>query len=250
MELNRFFEEYPEVAIAFSGGVDSAYLLYAASKYADRCTAYYVKAEFQPDFEYEDAVKLAESLGTKLVVLNVKVLENSDVRVNPENRCYYCKQMIFSNIIEAAAKDGYSVVLDGTNASDSADDRPGMKALVELEVLSPLRMCGLTKGEIRKRSKEAGLFTWNKPAYACLATRIPYGEAITREKLAAVEKAEEYLFSLGYYDLRVRAAYGHARIELPADQWMKLAGQRDEIAKELKKYFKTVALDLEARNGQ
>ena len=212
MDLKEFFEKYPEVAIAFSGGVDSSYLLYAAKQYAERCTAYYVKSDFQPEFEYRDAKKLAEELKAEMCVINLDVLDSEDVRRNPENRCYYCKQLIFSTIKEKAASDGYTVLLDGTNASDDVNDRPGMKALQELEVKSPLRECGLTKDVVRKLSKEAGLFNWDKPAYACLATRIPANEPIDRKKLERIEKAEDYLFSMGFTDFRVRTVNEHARL--------------------------------------
>ena len=247
MEIKEFFEKYPEVAIAFSGGVDSSYLLYDAKQYAKRCTAYYVKSVFQPEFEYKDARQLADELQVNLCIIEADVLSSEDVKRNPENRCYYCKQLIFSNIKKKALEDGYTVILDGTNASDDVNDRPGMKALKELEVRSPLRECGLTKDEVRKLSKEAGLFTWDKPAYACLATRIPANEPIDKNKLAKIEKAEDYLFSLGYTDFRVRTMNGHARLEVPEDQWMKVAENRKEILNGLKDMFKTVSLSLKSR---
>ena len=247
MEIKDFFEKHPKVAIAFSGGVDSSYLLYAAKQYAKRCTAYYVKSVFQPEFEYRDAKKLADELQVNLCIIEADVLSSEDVKRNPENRCYYCKQLIFSNIKKKALADEYPVILDGTNASDDVNDRPGMKALKELEVRSPLRECGLTKDEVRKLSKEAGLFTWDKPAYACLATRIPANEPIDKDKLEKIEKAEDYLFSLGYTDFRVRTMNGHARLEVPEDQWMKVAEHRKEISEELKKLFKTVSLSLSTR---
>lgn len=150
-------------------------------------------------------------------------------------------------ILAEAKKDGFTVLMDGTNASDAEDDRPGMRALRELCVYSPLRICGLTKTEIRRRSKEAGLFTWNKPAYACLATRIPTNERITAEKLEKTEEAENYLFSLGFTDFRVRYLNGSAKIQMPAAQMTKLLEMREEILIELKKYYKEVLLDLQAR---
>ena len=180
-------------------------------------------------------------------ILDLQVLSSREVRSNPANRCYYCKQGIFGAIWKAAKEDGFEVLLDGTNASDDAGDRPGMKALRELQVLSPLRECGLTKDEIRTLSKEAGLFTWNKPAYACLATRIPTGEEITQEKLQATEAAESYLFSLGFTDFRVRSSQGNARLQLREDQWELLIKHRREILAELSRYYKTVALDLVTR---
>ena len=247
MKLQEFFLQNPKVAIAFSGGVDSAYLLYAAKQYAQEVTAYYVKSEFQPLFELEDARRLANELNADMKILELDVLGCSDIRKNPTNRCYYCKKVIFQRIIDAAREDGYTILLDGTNASDDVNDRPGMKALQELSVFSPLRMCGLTKGQIRGLSKEAGLFTWDKPAYACLATRIPSGEEITKEKIHNIEAAEAYLFSLGFTDFRVRSSEGHGRIQLPEKQWERLMKNRKEIYNNLKQYYKTISLDLEVR---
>ena len=166
---------------------------------------------------------------------------------NPADRCYYCKQTIFGTIMEAAERDGYTVLLDGTNASDEEGDRPGMRALRELHVRSPLRECGLTKADIRTLSKEAGLFTWDKPAYACLATRIPAGEEITKEKLATTEAAEDYLFSLGFSDFRVRRFHDAARIQIPASQAASLLERREEILNTLKQYYPAVLLDLQSR---
>ena len=247
MELQEFFRENPKVAVAFSGGVDSSYLLYAAKQYAKEVRAYYVSAEFQPRFEYEDAMRLAKEIGAQVSVIKLSALAVPGVAENPANRCYYCKQGIFGAIWRAAKEDGFSVLLDGTNASDDAGDRPGMKALAELSVRSPLRECGLTKAQIRELSKEAGLFTWDKPADACLATRIPTGEVITKEKLARTEAAEGFLFSLGFKNFRVRSKEGHARIQLPEAQWGLLMQHRAEILHELSKYYETVSLDLEVR---
>lgn len=193
MELTEFFNENPKAAIAFSGGVDSSYLLYAAVSAGAEVIAYYVKSAFQPQFELEDAKRLADCLHAKLRILGIDILKYSDIVKNPSNQCYYCKHEIFTQIRDAALSDGYTTILDGTNASDVEGDRPGMKALKELCVKSPLQECGLTKDEIRKQSRNAGLFTWDKPAYACLATRIKTGEVITAEKLDATEKSEEYL---------------------------------------------------------
>jgi uncharacterized protein len=247
MTLQEFFSRHPKVAIAFSGGVDSTYLLYAASKHAKEVQAYYVKSEFQPQLELEEAVHLAEEMGANMKILQLHVLSNPCVTENPSDRCYYCKKVIFNAMKDVAKSDGFSVLLDGTNASDDANDRPGMKALSEMSVLSPLRECGLTKSEIRRLSKEAGLPTWNKPAYACLATRIPTGEDITLEKLKATETAEDYLFSLGFTDFRVRSQNGHARIQLPEAQWELLRMHRKDILAKLKEFYKTVSLDLEVR---
>ena len=245
--LEAFFKEHPKCALAFSGGVDSAYLLYAAMKFGADVRAYYVKSAFQPEFEFEDAKRLVSELRADVTVIPVDVLSDETVRSNPKDRCYYCKQVIFSTILREAKADGYTTVLDGTNASDDAADRPGMRALQEMKVLSPLRLSGLTKAEIRRLSKEAGLFTWNKPAYACLATRIPAGEEITAEKLLATEKAEGYLFSLGFTDFRVRQMNGIAKLQLPEAQLPMLLEKREAVLRELGKYYSSVLLDLEVR---
>ena len=247
MTLTEFFHENQKAAIAFSGGVDSAYLLYAALQSGADVRAYYVKSAFQPQFELDDARRLAEALSADMRVLDVDILADETVAANPPDRCYHCKRRIFSTIASAAAADGYTLLLDGTNASDDAGDRPGMRALRELSVRSPLRECGLTKPEIRRLSREAGLFTWDKPAYACLATRVPAGERLTAEKLENTERAEDFLFSLGFTDFRVRLFNGAARLQLPAEQLPRLLERRAEILSELKKTYSAVVLDLEVR---
>ncbi|MGN0308094.1 MAG: ATP-dependent sacrificial sulfur transferase LarE [Lachnospiraceae bacterium] len=248
--LKEFFLHHNRAALAFSGGVDSSYLLYEAVKHGADVQPYYVKSAFQPAFEYEDACRLAESLGVGLQVIEVDILKEKQVTANPSNRCYFCKNRIFTTIIREAAKGGYALVLDGTNASDDAHDRPGMKALSELKVRSPLRECGLTKEIIRGLSKEAGLFTWNKPSYACLATRISTGEEITKDKLTTTERAEEYLFSLGFENFRVRLFKGLARIQLTEKQIPLFMQKREEILKQLKTEYAGVVLDLEVRDEQ
>jgi hypothetical protein len=151
-------------------------------------------------------------------------------------------------VLEAAKKDGYELLIDGNNASDDADDRPGMKAVLELNVRSPLRECGITKAEVRKLSKSAGLFTWDKPAYACLATRIPTGEIITAEKLTATENAESTLADLGFTDFRIRMVGKNAKIQVREEQLNKLLLHRTEILEKLKPYYASVTLDLEVRS--
>ena len=247
MTLEQFFAENREVAVAFSGGVDSAYLLYAAKRYAARVKAYYVSTAFQPEFELTDALRAAKEAELPLKIISVDILACEDVVRNPTDRCYHCKNHIFSAICKAAAADGYKTILDGTNASDAEDDRPGMRALREAGVLSPLRECGLTKADIRRLAREAELFTWNKPAYACLATRIPPGELITKNKLHSVEAAENFLFSLGFSDFRVRSVNGTAKLQLKAGQFDELFKQREHVLNELRQYFDAVTLDLEPR---
>ena len=182
-----------------------------------------------------------------LRVLAVDVLASQTVAANPPDRCYHCKRVIFASIQRAAEEDGYTLLLDGTNASDDASDRPGMRALRELQVRSPLRECGLRKDEIRRRSHEAGLFTWDKPAYACLATRVPAGVALTQDKLRATERAENYLASLGFSDFRVRWADGAAKLQLRAEQMSMALDRREEIIAALRGDYSAVLLDMEAR---
>ncbi len=250
MTLKEFFEQNRKVAVAFSGGVDSSYLLYAAARYGAQVVAYYVSSQFQPAFELEDARKIAQFTGCEMKVLKADVLCDPTIAANPKDRCYYCKRRIFSTITEAAARDGFTTILDGTNYSDDISDRPGYRALGEMHVLSPLRLCGLTKDEIRRLSREAGLFTWNKSAYACLATRIPTGESITQEKLQMTERAESLLFSLGLVDFRVRYLDGFARLQVRSCDLEKVLSNRAKIEDELGKDYRGVLLDLETRDEQ
>ena len=248
MKLKDFFQQYPRAALGFSGGVDSSYLLWAAVTCGAEVKAYYVRTAFQPAFEYEDAMRLAASLGVTPVVLELDILGCEEVVQNPSDRCYHCKRRIFGAVSERALKDGYTVLLDGTNASDDAGDRPGMRALQELSVLSPLRICGLTKEEIRRRSKEAGLFTWDKPAYACLATRASAGERLTADNLTRTERAEAALQERGFSDFRVRHRGDDAILEITQLQMPQLFVQRDEITSVLQRLgYRSVTLDLQGR---
>ncbi len=247
MKLNEFFDERKKIALAFSGGADSAYLLFAAVACGADVQPYYVKSQFQPEFEHEDARKLAKHLGVTLREINVDILQFDEVTVNHANRCYYCKKRIMGAIRAAAKADGYDTIIDGTNASDDGGDRPGMKVLAEENILSPLKLCGITKAKLRELSHEAGLFTWNKPAYACLATRVPTGEKITAEKLTAVEQSESYLFSLGFTDFRVRLRDGGALLQFTAKQHKKAEDKFETITAELSKFFDTIKLDPKAR---
>ena len=247
MTLQEFFTEHPKAALGFSGGVDSSYLLYAGIKAGADIRPYFIKTAFQPEFELEDAKRLCAQLGAELHIIKLDALTNPDVVKNPPNRCYYCKTGLFGTLQQRAKADGYTVLLDGTNASDDAGARPGMKALTEMSVLSPLRLCGLTKAQIREFSREAGLFTWDKPAYACLATRVPPGEAITEALLARLEGAEQVLFSLGFTDFRVRVFYDAARVQLKPAQMQQALSRRSEILENMKPYFKIVLLDLNGR---
>ena len=208
--LQTFFSEHPRLALAFSGGTDSAYLLYAATACGCDVEAFYAQSAFQPEFERRDALRLAEQLGARMSIVPLDVLAIQAVRANP-------------------------------------GDRPGMRALQERGVLSPLRLCGITKDQVREYSRRAGLFTWNKPAYACLATRVPAGTPIDADTLRRVEGAENALFDLGYTDFRVRVFHGAARLQLPADQLERIARERKAARDALKPYFEVVMLDLEER---
>lgn len=243
MTLIDFFRQVPKAALAFSGGVDSAYLLHIARQLGSDVRPYFLHTPFQPDFELEDAKKLASDL----TVLELDILSLPEVAANPHDRCYHCKKAMFTLLKEQAAADGYFVLLDGTNASDRTDDRPGMKALAELGVLSPLRLCGLTKDDIRRRSREVGLFTWDKAAYACLATRIPANTAIDWDTLRRIESAETALASLGFSDFRVRVFHGAARIQLPKGQFPQSPTAYQQLTDALSPYFDQILLDLAGR---
>lgn len=249
-KLIDFFTRNPRIAIALSGGVDSAYLLYAAKEAGCAVHAYFVHSAFQPAFEREDAARLAAELDVPLTVIGLDILADSDVVQNGVDRCYFCKRRIFTQIIEAARRDGFPIVADGTNASDDITDRPGMRVLAELGVYSPLRESGMTKADIREASRQAGLFTHQKPAYACLATRIPTDTSICAEDLHRVEAAENELFALGFTDFRVRLwAKSTAKLEIAAGQFEKIMKTREAVYACLAPYFDRVLLDLKPREG-
>ena len=248
MTLDEFFAKHKKVALAFSGGVDSSYLLYAAKNSGCDIHPYYLKTAFQSQFEFEDAKKLADELDIKLTVIDFDVLKVIEVGRNEQYRCYHCKRALFGAVKEAALVDGYDTVVDGTNASDDDVERPGMRALAELGVRSPLRECGFTKPQIRELCRAAGLFIWDKPAYACLATRIPSGMTITEEQLEKVEQAEAFLMKMGFRDLRVRCFHGAAKIQLCKGQFERACSLREEILKGVSPLFNEVLLDMRARD--
>lgn len=250
MTLPDFFAAHPKLALAFSGGTDSAWLLYAARQWGADVQPYFARSAFQPAFEYDDARRLCGQLGVPLRTVELDVLRVPRVADNPADRCYYCKQAIFSALIAAAEADGYPEIADGTNASDRVDDRPGMRALRELGVLSPLRACGVTKAQVRALSRQAGLFTADKPSYACLATRVPTGERIRLEKLQRVERAESALFALGYSDLRVRLRDGGALLQLPETQMQRARQEWETILAALGGEFTEIRLDGTGRKSE
>lgn len=247
MTLQEFFQYYPKIAVAFSGGTDSAYLLYMAKQYAKETMGIYVSTALQPAFEKEDAIRFCKTYDIPLKMISCDIFQNDVVVQNPADRCYHCKTALFSQILKTAGEEGFSCLADGTNASDDAADRPGMRALKELKVLSPLRICGITKSALRADSEKLGLFTAGKPAYACLATRIPTGTPLTAARLAQVETAENALFQMGFTDFRVRCLRDAAKLQIPEDQFPMAVEKRTELVALLEPLFGNVYLDLKAR---
>lgn len=238
------------MAVALSGGIDSAFLLYAAHEAGCRTRAYFAASAFQPAFEQADARAVAERLGVELTVLPLDLLSMPKIAANGPDRCYHCKRTLLEAIVQAAAEDGFPAVIDGTNASDDADDRPGMRALREMAVRSPLRECGITKPQLREMARKAGLPLWNKPSYACLATRIATGEPLTAEALRAAERAEDALRTLGFSDFRVRRFHDCARLQVREEQIALACEKRAEVLAALAPYYDDVLLDLEVRTDE
>ncbi len=240
------------LAVAFSGGVDSAFLVYAAHEaLGEKLLAITVTTQSYPRHEAADVAKILQSYGVKHAQIELNQLAIPGFCENGVQRCYYCKYALFSAIKAEAAKHGITAVADGANTDDENDYRPGMRATAELGILSPLRSASFSKQDIREASRELGIFTWNKPSYACLASRIPYGEEITAEKLAMVERAEQALLDMGFKEMRVRCHGKLARIEVAENDFAKAAAQRKEISAAVKNAgFLYAALDLEGfRSG-
>lgn len=247
MTLEEFFSKHKNVGIALSGGVDSIYLMYMAKLCGARVKAYFAKTEFQPKSELRDAEKAAQALGVFLHVIDFSILGNESIIENGADRCYFCKRSMLEKIVAVARADGCEVICDGTNASDDASDRPGFRVLGEFFVVSPLRICGITKEEIRSNARRAGLSVWNKPSYSCLATRIKQGEKITSEKISCVDEAEKYVFSLGFSNFRVRLCAEEAKLEISKKDTLRFREKQKDIEKGLEKFFKSVIVELEAR---
>lgn len=245
MKIDDFFSKYPKAVVAFSGGVDSAVLLHMAKKYCHSVTAVFVKTEFQPSAELEDAAKFCENCGVNLNIVNVDVFENSKIIQNDGLRCYYCKQMIFKAVFKVA-KAG-ETVLDGTNADDDINNRPGYRALQEMGVMSPLRLCGYTKEMIREYAKNNGISLWNKPSYSCLATRIPTHTQITYDNLRITNICEQAMFKLGFFDFRVRYAGESCFLEISEKEFDKLFQNRVKVVNSLKNCYDKIYLDLKGR---
>ena len=246
-QLKNDIEEMKSVAIAYSGGVDSTFLLKVAHDVlGENAIAVTATSSTYPGRELEQAKQFTKSIGIKHVIINSEETEIDNFSKNPNNRFYYCKKELFSKIKQIANEKHFNYVLDGSNVDDATDYRPGTKAMNELGVVSPLRDVGLTKKEIRELSQEMNLDTWDKPAFACLASRFPYGVKITKSRLEQVEKAESFLHSLRVKQFRVRYHNEIAKIEVLKDDFQTILNHSDEIIKRFKELgFKYVTLDIE-----
>ncbi len=247
IQLIKYLKGLKSAAVAFSGGVDSTFLLAAAKEALDdNITAFTVKTPYIPDWEIDEAKQIADKLNVKHILINAEI--SKAIAYNPENRCYLCKKFLFGRILNEAEKLNINYVADGTNYDDMYYHRPGLKALKELEIKSPILENKITKADIRSFSKSLNLPTWDKPAYACLLTRIPYNTEIREEKLRRVEQAELFLMKLGFKGVRVRSHNDLARIEINksmfnnifnSDLNIKIVGKLKEMG------FKYVTLDIE-----
>ncbi len=247
-KLRNMLKELGSVAVAYSGGVDSNFLLKVASDtLGENVMAVTLHAMMHSNREIEESIEYAKTFNVKHVVVKMDNFNIKEFIENGPKRCYYCKRAVFSKVKEIANENNIKYIVDGTNLDDLSDYRPGLKAIEELSVVSPLKECGLTKDDIRALSKEMNLKTFNKPAFACLATRIPCGTKITDEKLRMIEKSEEYLMSIGFDQFRVRLHEDIARIEVGKNELDKFFSNDilDKTNNKLKEFgFKYVTLDM------
>jgi uncharacterized protein len=248
-KLKEILKQMESVVVAFSGGVDSTFLLKVSHDVLkDRAVGITIRSEVMGEQEVKRAVKFAQKWNIPHRLISISCMDNQEFVKNPPLRCYICKKDDFAPMIDIAREEGYNHVLDGSHAQDKDDYRPGLKALEELHIRSPLKEAGFVKEEIRILSKEMGLPTWNKPSAACLASRIPYGSAITPQALKQVDRAESVLRSLGFKQVRVRHHDQIARIEVPEEEFRQIVDgkTRKQIVRRFKQLgFAYITFDLE-----